>query len=36
MEIFKPVPSDGFLNDGSEDMDEMDFADGGFMREATE
>jgi pilus assembly protein CpaF len=36
MEIFKPVPFDGFLDNGSEDMDEMDFVDGGFMREATE
>ena len=36
MEIFKPVPSDGFLDDGSEDMDDMDFADGGFLREAAE
>ena len=36
MEIFKPVSSDGFLDDGSEDMDEMDFVDGGFMREAAE
>jgi hypothetical protein len=36
MEIFKPVSADRFLDDGSEDMDDMDFTDGGFMREATE
>ncbi|WP_198119690.1 ATPase, T2SS/T4P/T4SS family [Massilia rhizosphaerae] len=36
MDIFKSVSADEFLDEGSEDMDEAVFADGGFLREATE